>query len=377
LSFNQITKVPGELGDCPKLKELYLKENPLKDRRLYKLIEQCPTKKQLDYIRANIPISKESKEQDEAKANGPKTKGATGDLDVAFTPAKSITIQQQSESSEIFRVIATKQIVSMRKIVACILHDVDLSKPKIMKKFIQIQTKLHEGICDNRQKATIATHDLAKIIPPPITFATKLAAPAAKDAPEIVEQPPPPKAVYFDGKVPTRFKLIPLGRTKEVTGMELYRSLNEEADQYRKEKKRNTISGIHKYLHLLKGKQVYPVLLDYTKVKVFSLPPLTNADYSKISATTTDVFVEVTGESVPTCRAVINELINQFLSIEAQSEEGESKMDTLIPPKADGSAGSLIVEPVVVETAEGELIVKYPSKIDLQFDNVQVETINK
>jgi hypothetical protein len=147
--------------------------------------------------------------------------------------------------------------------------------------------ELHQGICDNRQKATIATHDLAKIIPPSITFATKLAAPpaAAKDGSEIAQEapPPPPKAVYFDGKVPTRFKLIPLGRTTEVTGIELYRSLNEEADQYRKEKKRNTISGIHKYLHLLKGKQLYPVLLDYTKVKVFSLPPLTNADYSKVS----------------------------------------------------------------------------------------------
>ena len=71
-----------------------------------------------------------------------------------------------------------------------------------------------------------------------------------------------------------------------MTAMEMYRTLNEEADAYRKEKKRNTISGVHKYLHLLKGKALYPVLLDYTKEKVISLPPLTNADYTKVTIIT-------------------------------------------------------------------------------------------
>lgn len=148
--------------------------------------------------------------------------------------------------------------------------------------------ELHAGICDNRQKATIATHDLAKILPPPETYATKLAAAKAGQAapaPQEV-QAPPPKIVNFDGRVPTKIKIVPLGRSSVVTAMQLYRSLNEEADQYRKEKKRNTISGIHKYLHLLKGKQLYPVLLDHTKEKVISLPPLTNADYTKVCVNT-------------------------------------------------------------------------------------------
>ena len=96
----------------------------------------------------------------------------------------------------------------------------------------------------------------------------------------------------------------------------------------------------------------------------------------QISSNTSDVFVEVTGESVPTCREVMNELINQFLSIEFPSEESESKMDTIVAPKPDGTSASLLIEPVVVETVEGELVVKYPAKIDLQFDNLQVETVN-
>lgn len=88
--------------------------------------------------------------------------------------------------------------------------------------------------------------------------------------------------VYFEGRLPTSIRLVPLGRTEQMTALELYRTLNNEADQYRKEKKRSTISGIHKYIHLLKGKQLYPVLLDYQQ-NVLSLPPLTNAEYSKVS----------------------------------------------------------------------------------------------
>ena len=63
-------KVPGELGDCIKLKELSLVENPLSDtrwgrhltcikstlnRRLKKMAAQKGTKSVLDYIRANCP----------------------------------------------------------------------------------------------------------------------------------------------------------------------------------------------------------------------------------------------------------------------------------------------------------------------------------
>lgn len=292
LSYNKIINVPGEISDCSKLKDLVLKENPLKDRRLYKMIEQCPTKKVLDYIRNNISFAKEVKEQSSKLSNS----GENCEEDISFTCNKSITVKHTPE--KVFKVIATKQILQTRKIVACILRNVNLSNPKVLKKFIQIQTsklcifqlvffsylffllELHQGICDNRQKATIATHDLCKILPPPKTYATQLV-----KSPDFVEPPEIPPVVYFDGRVPTKIKLVPLGRASEVTAMELYRSLNEEADQFRKEKKRNTISGVHKYIHLLKGKQLYPVLLNFSKDKVISLPPLTNADFTKVSGT--------------------------------------------------------------------------------------------
>ena len=87
----------------------------------------------LDYLRANVPFTKETKEQGD-NSNGTKT---DDNLEVSFTPSKSITVQQKSD---IFKVIATKLILQQRKIVACILHNVDLSNPKVMKKFLHIQT---------------------------------------------------------------------------------------------------------------------------------------------------------------------------------------------------------------------------------------------
>jgi len=51
LSENCITCVPGQLGDCSKLKELNLKGNKLADRKLLKLIDQGKQKSIVDYIK--------------------------------------------------------------------------------------------------------------------------------------------------------------------------------------------------------------------------------------------------------------------------------------------------------------------------------------
>jgi len=40
IESNQFNKIPSELSQCPKLKELRFKSNPLKDNRLKKLMEQ-------------------------------------------------------------------------------------------------------------------------------------------------------------------------------------------------------------------------------------------------------------------------------------------------------------------------------------------------
>ncbi|XP_075589201.1 leucine-rich repeat-containing protein 47 [Dermatophagoides farinae] len=367
LSYNQITMIPAELANCPKLKDVQLKENPIKDRRLYKLIEQCPTKKVLDYLRMNASPAKKSgknaNDDDEQKTND----DSFNDSNEKPKPEYTIRIQQNPVDK--FSVLVSKLIINQRKIVACIIHQMDLSNPKVLKKILTIQTKLHQTVCDNRQKATIATHDLAKLLPPPPTYASQTSQSEKNQLPE----PPTSRAIYFDGRVPTKIRLVPLGRANEMTAMELYRLLNDEADQYRKEKKRNTISGIHKYIHLLKGKQLYPVLMDY-RDNVLSLPPLTNAEYSKIGANTKSMFIEVTGESIPTCRMVMNELIHSLIMATIMDDDGETSVPVFIN-------NEMIIEPVVCEltdiaNTQNELLVKYPAKIDLQFEE-KIQIINE
>lgn len=51
LSNNQLSEVPAALADCPKLKEINLRGNKLKDKRLEKMVSGCQTKSILEYLR--------------------------------------------------------------------------------------------------------------------------------------------------------------------------------------------------------------------------------------------------------------------------------------------------------------------------------------
>lgn len=72
-----------------------------------------------------------------------------------------------------------------------------------------------------------------------------------------------------------------LGKNKVVTALELYNELKAEAEALRKQKQRNVYSGIHKYLKLLDRQQQFACLEDGLG-NVISLPPLTNAESTKV-----------------------------------------------------------------------------------------------
>ena len=116
------------------------------------------------------------------------------------------------------QVVAEGEVKDVRPfIVSCIVRNVDLRSANF-KKFIQLQTKLHDGVCDKRNAATIATHDLAKL---------------------------PKGNLRYTAKAPGDLKIIPLHKTKEFDAETLVTHLKNEAEAYRKEKKRNTLSGVH------------------------------------------------------------------------------------------------------------------------------------
>lgn len=140
-------------------------------------------------------------------------------------------------------------------ILCCIVENVNLSENKF-RKFLQLQTKLHDNVCGRREKSTIATHDLKKI--------------AAGD-------------VRYTAKEPARLRIQPLGKMKLSNAQKLFNDLKAEAEALRKEKKRNVYSGIHKYLYLLENKSLFSCLEDSVG-NVISLPPLTNGELTKVSA---------------------------------------------------------------------------------------------
>lgn len=152
------------------------------------------------------------------------------------------------------RVIYMDNVKDVRPyILCCSVRNINLEGANF-KKFLQIQTKLHESVCEKREKSTIATHDLNKVQGGYITY-------TARD-PHLIE-------------------IIPLGKMKKISAQKLYDNLKVEAEALRKEKKRNVFSGIHKYLYMLDKKDTFACVEDGVG-NVISLPPLTNGDLTKV-----------------------------------------------------------------------------------------------
>lgn len=293
LRENNLTVIPGELGDCTKLKDLNLNGNKLADRRFLKLVEQNKSKQVMDYIRAHFPRG--GKGNNDKSTDGG-VRDASRDRKILVKDARRrrrSTSRSSRENSEClmdtikirtvkedewFTVTASAPALEQRKIVACIVRNVDLSKEGILKRFLTLQTGLHDGVCGKRTSATIAAHDLSKI--------------SGK--------------IVFDVKPPGKLKFLPLNRTKEMSASELYKTLMEEAENVRKEKKRNTFSGIHKYLYLLKGKSRYSCLID-SDGNIISFPPITNSHNTRVSLVPFDFSVKMLLQyEIPSCVPILS-----------------------------------------------------------------------
>lgn len=245
--------------------ELTLEDNPIADKRLYKLILQCRTKQILDYVKQNGAAAPKV-DPAAAEAAAAARKSSVGDATVgkskksgganapaAVRPLHSILIKRPADES--FHMQYAEAVREVRgHILCCVVRQVRLAENNGFKRFLQIQSRLHDSVCDRREKSTIATHDLAKI----------------KGG-----------FVRYTAKPPGSLQIVPLNKMKQVSGRKMFDSLKAEAETLRKEKKRNVYSGIHKYLYLVERLPVFACLEDGLST-VISLPPLTNADQTKV-----------------------------------------------------------------------------------------------
>lgn len=155
MSNNKLKTIEGDVTKCSKLKEVNFKDNPITDKKLLKLINQGRSKQILDYLKQNCVITvdanknsntiKQEEEENEEKQC-----------------RYSITVQHFTDDG--LKIVIKEDVKNVRPyIAACLIKTVKFTEEKF-KKFIQMQCRLHDGICDKRLSATIATHDANKLV---------------------------------------------------------------------------------------------------------------------------------------------------------------------------------------------------------------------
>ncbi|XP_072305447.1 leucine-rich repeat-containing protein 47 [Eucyclogobius newberryi] len=348
LSNNKLSEIPPALSDCSKLKEINFKGNKLRDRRLEKMVNGCQTRSVLEYLRGKGRAGPEGGSDGPRNADknkkGPlsKKKGRAPEpeeQDPLEDLALLVRVLHVSSAPPALTVTVSPEVKGVRPyLVCCLVQGLVLRPGNALKRFLVAQTKLHEDLCGKRTTATIATHDV-RLLKGPLTYGVK---------------------------PPSQLKITALGR-KEMTAVELIRLLHLEAEELRKHKKRQNVTGLHKYLQLLDGQPLYPCLTD-ADGRVVSFPPITNSEHTKISKTTSELFVEVTsGTSLQTCKDVMDALIlkmcelNRFTSEHAE----EAGSDGDCNASSDSSISELTVQQVRTVDPDGSLKVVYPSKTDL------------
>lgn len=295
-----------------------MKNNPLKDKKLHKFIQQNQALKAImDHIikfGVSCPVDKVSE------------KVSKIDMNEVKTITSQMTINKFDES---FKVIYDQSVKSERRfILCCIISNIGLT-PASFKEFISFQTKLHDGLCDQRRLATIATHDFDLL--------------------------PSKTTIRYVSKKKEEVLVQPLGRHKAILVEEYLKSLKSEAEALRKEKKRSVYSGIYKYLNhfpTIFEQQEFAILQSENGVTL-SFPPLTNSEITKMSLNTKKMLIEVTsGTSAKDCDLVMTALIRKALELSFCSHGDAIK--------------KLEIEQVRILNCGGDVKTIYPSKIDLK-----------
>lgn len=112
---------------------------------------------------------------------------------------------------------------------------------------------------------------------------------------------------------------------------------------------------------LLENQNEFPCLSDQDRY-VISLPPLTNAERSKLSPTSDTIFVEITsGHSMDICRRVMDAFLRQVLEnqLGKKSNEEEKTFRQV-----------LTLQQTRVVDDKGQLKTTFPSRTDLDWNEV-------
>ena len=145
VTANKLSEIPPIMSECAKLKEFKFGSNPLKDKRLLKMMNQCSTKACLDYLRNILEkdrksgkSSKGGEEKRDKKKRGGK---AREDGDVVDNLAMNLMKVVHFNTDESFIIQVTPDILAVRPyIVCCVVRNLNFSKSRnMMRRFISLQ----------------------------------------------------------------------------------------------------------------------------------------------------------------------------------------------------------------------------------------------
>lgn len=167
-------------------------------------------------------------------------------------------------------------VKKVRPYIVCgVIRDIDLDEDEVAT-LMTIQEHLHWAVGRDRRKVAIGVHDLDKIIPPYRYTAVK------------------PDSVSF----------IPLHGDGYPMNLEEILLLHDK--------------GIE-YVHILEGKDVYPIIFDNND-EVLSFPPIINGVLTTVTDDTENLFLDLTGTDFKAVNLALNILSTTLLDMGAKIE---------------------------------------------------------
>ena len=224
---NNINDILSNLVQMPKLKQLQLRNDPMKNvkTQLKKLINDNLYKAIFDNLKKNAVNTKNNRSKDTV----PETENDNEET-LELEKGKQIQIVAGDSTHKVF--VINRPNLTKSQVVYFIVRNIQFSN-ETLKSFIKLQEQLHKNECDNRKSLTIGTHNLATV------------------------------------------KFLLKYCSNAYTGRELSERLLKCADAERKTEKRAYPTGVHQYLHLTDIDSTQAIVED-SEGTVVSFPPLTN-----------------------------------------------------------------------------------------------------
>lgn len=199
-------------------------------------------------------------------------------------------IYHTSSSDIIFSV--DENVLDIRNVlVGAVVKNLEMNQD-VFDSFIELQDKIHQNIGRKRSLVSIGTHDL-----------------------DTIEGP-----FLYTAMEPSKLKFVALNQSESHSASELM-------DLYEE-------SYLKPYLHLLKGKPMYPVILDKNG-HVLSMPPIINGDKSKISLKTKNILIEVTATDREKATIALDTIVTMLLGSVASKNKYEVESIQIVYPNGE------------------------------------------